>query len=364
MRTSVLLLTGVVALVAGCLGSATNDAVEPSQAADGPLPNFKPLEDTAAQDIPATLEAAPLWKQGEWWKVRLTDQFESKSYEATRVVVGQEDEFYLVGMPSDAFSDDLMVIHLPGFGQISKEDLSWDTHNKPFNPVQFPLTQGATWDFQFEGQTAMHAKVASIIGTVAQIEYTGGYSGAATYDAAMHEIVKLQMNGYASYEVLDHGYNYTGMVTVPHMFKLVFQEFRTGPILKGTAPATITDTVVVDSTFDRVSFGEIFAGLCSPVAGLCPVPQPNAAGYYEEKATGPGGKTFTLTILPTDPSVRVRTFAMDQPGGTWTFQHTVGGAAILGSEGIAYHTYDVMMPSGEIMASTGEHKHGGTTGAQ
>jgi len=160
MRVLAFLASLTILVSAGCVGSSGKQEtlVDPAAANNDILPGFKPLEN-ATLEKPPTLDEAPSWKQGEWWHVKLTDHFQNKVYEGTRVVVGQEGDYYLVGMPSDQFSDDMMVMHLPGYGQISKLDLSWDTHNKPFTPLRFPLQEGANWDALFEGSSLQHAKV-------------------------------------------------------------------------------------------------------------------------------------------------------------------------------------------------------------
>ncbi len=347
-------------LLAGCFGSPEGESPEPSASVDSDLPNFQPV--APEEEAPRTILEAPKWKQGEWWKIRMTDSgFTGSVYETTRVVVGQEGDHYLVGMPMDEFSDDFMVIHIPGFGQVTKEDLSFEVHDALFQPLRFPLVEGDSWVTAFEARAVTMTVKAIESETRAVIEMTTGTgtpqdNANLTYDALIGEVVENDMPNYATYEVVEHGFNYTGVVTVPHMHDLIFAHFRIGPAWNGQtgtdAVATITDSIDVDTTYDRVSFGLIFSHAAGAVA-------PNAGGYYHELATAPNSEEFELTVMPTDSPIQILTVGLDKPGGVWTFEHQVGGPGFIGAEGIAYHTYHVEMPSGRVLPSTGEHAHGG-----
>ena len=299
MRVRVLALV-VLALLAGCASAPASDVSTASVASNATAPehalDLKALP-TGVSDATPTLDAPPVWREGEWWKVRVTDAFDHKSYEGLRVVAGQEDKSYLVGMPRDEFSNPLMVIHMPGFGQVAKDDLAFEVHNCPFEPVKFPLKDGLTWQTKFECRDfSAQAKVTGPTTADIEMSNAGGEHMVLTYDAAIHEVKKIVFDNYATFEVLDHGYGYKGVVTVPHMFHLVFQQSRLGPLLgPGTTPTTPIDTVKVDPTYDRVSF-VIILGAAAPL--LQPGAPDQAAGYYDEKVTGPDGKTYEATMLP------------------------------------------------------------------
>ena len=363
MRFLPVLVTAAV-LLAGCANAPEPPPATTTPTSDGMLPDFKPVE--PEEEAPRTVLEAPKWKQGEWWKVRMVDSgFTGSTYETTRVVVGQEGDHYLVGMPMHEFNDNFMVLHIPGFGQVTKEDLSFEIHDSLFQPLKFPLVEGETWVTAFEGR-AVTMTVRSVESETRAVIEMQSNSGQATdnanltYDALMGEVVENDMPNYASYEVVEHGFNYTGIVTVPHMHDVIFQHFRIGPVWNGQTGAgavtTITDTVEVDTTYDRVSFGLIFLHASAAVGGPEP---PNAGGYYHELARAPTGEEFELTVMPTDSPVKILTVGLERPGGTWTFEHQVGGPGAMGAEGIAYHTYNVEMPSGRVLPSTGEHEHGG-----
>lgn len=299
-----------------------------------------------------TFGAPPALKLGEWWAIRVTDGFQGIAYETKRVVAGMEGSDYLIGMPQKEFSNEMMVLHIPGFGQVSRDDLSFEIHDERFEPLAFPLVAQGTWDTEFEGRPVT-ATVNSAGGNEAEIELVGP-NGAdhmvATYDLEMGEIRSLVIDNYATLEILDHGYNYTGVVTVPHMHDVVFQHGRIGPAATlGLQPAGPEDVVNVASTYDRVSFANIIVGLN----------ENNVGGVCRETATAPDGTVFETTMTPADPGyIRITFHLFDKPGGDWKFQHLAGGACVVLAEGIAYHVYEIDLPTGRILPSTGEHQHG------
>lgn len=309
-----------------------------------------------------TLNEPPVWRLGEWWRYRITDRFEGEVAEATRVVAGVEGDNYLVGMPADEFSSGFMVMHVPGFGQVARSDLSFEVHDCPFQFLRFPLHEDLTWEGEFECQDFTVVDVAVTSPTTADLTMWGNGNAnmTLTYDAAVGEVTRFDIAGYALIEIIDHGYDFEGIVTVPHQHDVIFIHARFGPVFGslGPDPKTPTDIVPVDSTYDRVSFillaGD-FLPLVAPGA-----PQPANMGYYDLKATAPDGETFQLTVTPatSQKGLVIEAYTHLFPGGDWRFDHVAGGAGITLAEGIAYHVYDVDLPAGRILPSTGEHPHG------
>jgi hypothetical protein len=341
-------------VLAGCVGDPTPTAAEPS--VDPRLPDFRPVQ--TEPETPRTLLEAPKYKQGEWWKIRMTDGFTGATYETTRVIVGVEGDYYLVGMPRESFNHDFMVLHIPGFGQVSREDLSFEIHDALFQPLRFPMFEGDSWVTAFEGRpvTMTVRTIESETRAIVQMVSNSGQStdnANLTYDAVVGEVVLNDQPNYASYEVVEHGFNYTGIVTVPHQHDLIFQHFRIGGPLVSGFPAVATsniDNIAVDTTYDRVSAAIIYF----------PIGPNTPAGYFSERVTSPQSDVFQMTVMPAESTaVRLLTFFSDRPGGQWTLEHVAGGLGGIGAEGIAYHIYDVDMPSGRVLASTGEHQHGG-----
>lgn len=342
---------GLASLVvaSGCLDFGGPAADVPLETA--PLgPDVPVLAAPPVLDEPRALDKAPAWKRGEWWLVRLTD-FTGETFEVKRVVAGVEGDNYLVGMPAKQWVNDFMVLHIPGFGEVAQEDLSYETHDVPYEPLRFPLAAGATWATAFEGRP-VKAEVKKADGKRAEIEIVGDNDhGLLTYDAEVGEIVRWQHDNYATYEVVAHGFDFEGLVTVPHGHDLVFQHARFAAALSSNQPKTPFDEVPVDPAYDRVSL-VVFAGTVAPDTN-----SPNA--YYRETATAPDGKVFQITVTAADgPGLRFLVGQHDRPGGVWKFEHVAAGPGIAVAEGIAYHVYDVDLPSGRILPSKGEHAHG------
>lgn len=327
VRVPLLALALAFATVAGCLGGSPATTTSASKAAATP-----------------TLAAPPAWRVGEWWDVKVTDAFDRETHEAKRVVAGMEGDRYLVGMPKDAFSNELMVLHLPGFGEVAKSTLGYSVHDAPFEPVRFPLVDGLRWETAFEG-IAFHAVASVGSPTLAEIDMTsaGGGHIHLTYDAAVGDVTRVVFDGYATLEVTGHGYGYAGVVTVPRMAHLAFAEARTGPVLSSTQqPASPLQTVQVDDAYDRISF-VLLAGSLLPLVE--PGAPDQAAGYYDDLATGPDGARYDLQVFPTDTGLKAAYHMVDKPGGAWAFRQVVGGPGIAVAEGIAYRVENVELPA-------------------
>lgn len=310
-----------------------------------------------------TLASPPKWKRGEWWAIEMRDEFVGATHTTTRVVAGAEANDYLVGMPTHDFSNAIMVFHIPGFGQVGKADHSFEIHDCMFKPLEFPLELDKKWNTQFECRN-VEATVVDIDGHRAFIEMVGN-SDIITivYDAELRAISHMRKEGYGSYEVVNHGYQFhldkpgmQGQVTVPHMHDVIFQHGRIGGAIwqGGDLPLPLSpqvpwDEVVVDTTYDRVSFAIILGNLVPGAAG----------GYYKETATAPDGTVFELEMMPDEgQAFKIQDFRHDNPGGVWRFDHLALGPGIAMAEGIAYHVYEIVLPEGTIMPSVGEHQHG------
>lgn len=340
-------------LVGGCLGAAPPSPSEPaaSPAPDAPSAGRPAVVEEApalaSARIPS-LAAPPQWQSGEWWRIRLTEHMSGQTFELTRVVAGVEGASYLVGMPHDGFVDAAMTLHLPGFGQVARDDLSYEIHDVAFAPLRFPLEADATWEASFEGST-LTATVREARGTSAVVELAGdGPHVLLTYDAAIGEVSHLVIDGYLEYEVLEHGYGHVGTVTVPHMHDVVFNTYRFAGVMLGREPAPPVETIRVDDTYERVSFA-LLAGSYIPDGATF------TTGVFRERVTAPDGSTYEIVTTPADaPGEHVAFFGHADPGGDWTFEHAPVGGGYVIAEGIAYHVYDVELPGGHVR---GEHAH-------
>jgi hypothetical protein len=315
-----------------------------------------------------TLATAPQLRLGEWWQIKLVDHFTFTEYNLMRVVAGTEHGNYLIGFPIDEFSNDALVLHTPGYGDILP-DLSYGAHDVPFVPVQFPIVPGATWRtaWEAEGNTMdmlveeAAAGKARIIGT----PVGGGYATTIEYDAEIGEVRKLVMQGYAEYEVIDHGYGYTGDVRVPHAHDLVFLNGRVAALhdaskpLGSPTPAAPTETITVGEGYDRISFAILMFDVPALLAKNAGAPSVAPAGAYAVRLTAPDGTLYEDSFTAADSGwIKGTFFGHEGPSGDWQLVAAAGGAGAAFVEGIGYHSIDIALPSGCVLASAAANHHG------
>jgi len=354
MRLPATLLVLSLAL-AGCFAGPQEDAMEPEPAAPNvtidearPEPTFGELTLTpAAGDFNATLDAPPKWVAGEWWRYHFTSPLTGVDVSFVKVVGAVDGTTYVVGMPHEAWYKEAVVYHTPCFGDVVAEHLGCRAHNIPFVPLQFPLTEGATWVTQFERPPDLTATVSVISPTEAEILFTdpnGNVQIRQDYDASIHE-VRIFEQATAVYEIVEHGYGFEGWITIPRGEQLIFEHGRLGAPLVGLngMPGTPTEEIEVSGGFNRMSF--ILA-----VGNALGVDQ---GGAYRETATAPDGTTYSAESIPGGPLV-IEFYEHKDPDGTWSLEHIAAGPGIAFIEGIAYHQYDIHLPSGDIRA---DHSH-------
>jgi hypothetical protein len=343
----------LVLLLSGCAGTEPAftefTPLAPTSAPPAPqLGQASGLESAPPPPGERTLAEAPRWRLGEWWTYRIRDQFTGNTFEVTRIVAGTMGQDYLVGFPVDAFSNDALVLHLPGVGDVAQADLSFEVHDARFHPLRFPLEAGDSWTTQFEGRNGTML-VESTSGGSAVLAGSGqGWGMNLTYDAEAGDLVRLSYPGYMDLELVAHGYGHQGDVRVPHAHDLVFFHGRVaGPLGLGLEPRTdqpITEEVVVPEGYDRLSFALIAGNV---LLGATPQGEPlPASGVYRERATSPDGTVYELVVLPSDPALRVTFHGSDAPAGTWQLEHAALGPGLAFIEGIGYHSIDVRLPEG------------------
>lgn len=356
-------------LLAGCASKApvadSSSATPSKQLDDGVDKVDVPV---LASDPPAagerSLDAAPKWRLGEHWEYKVVDGFTGTEYRTTRIVAGTDGGNYLVGFPIDNFGNDILVLHVPGFGDVSQANLGFEVHDVPFEPLRFPLREGETWETHFEGLN-MTMVVESISGNVATITGAGAFGMTITYDAEIGEMTVIDITNYARVELVKHGFRYDGVVRVPHAHDLVFQHGRLAALLSitggpGAGPQVPTETIEVEPGYDHLAFTLIAGSAVNLLAGSnLPMPITASGGYYDEKVTGPDNTVYQLTTLPHEQALKLAFFGSGDPTGTWTLEHTAIGPGIAMAEGIGYHSIDVELPSGCVVQSANAGHHGG-----
>ena len=304
----------------------------------------------AQPDLNATLDAAPKLIAGEWWRLRFANSLSgSEERDVVRVVAAVEPGGYIVGMPHEGWAKELISYHSPALGDVGL-DLSYPVHNEIFQPVKFPLTVGATWETTF-ALAPYVGKVESVEGTKASITLTPtgepqptdpvfalfGFSAVPitiVYDASMHEVVKFG-SSIGGYEVVEHGYDYAGWVTIPRGEHTAIDTFQLGPASQSEIPGA--RTIPVSGGYNRMTL----------LQGIFPL----GPGVYKTSSIAPDGTEFVAEAI-NEPVIKFSE-ARD-PDGAWTLENTIVGPAATYSMGIAYHQYDIRLPDG---ARRSDHSH-------
>ncbi|MEO5984192.1 MAG: hypothetical protein ABIP80_01730 [Ferruginibacter sp.] len=333
VRTAALIaLTLVGLLAAGCVGTAD------------PVPWIGELARMDGPTAQPTLAAPPQWRTGDWWQIEVTTPWEERVV-ATRVVAGALADQAIVGFPPSEWhqADALLTLHLPGFGEVGRANLSFAIHDKPFAPIRFPVVVGDTWETTFEG-FPLDATVEAVQGLTAQVRYRGAFPGNGTYDAEIGEMRSLAMDGYATMTVLEWGHGYDGAVVWPRGQDFLWPNFGKGRYIgvfnETRQPAAPIETAVVEDRFDRLSYNFAIGSTGWPAS---------APGYYRERLTAPDGTVHEYVVDPTDGVwFGFPTGGQNDPGGTWTLEHYALGIGIAGTEAIGYQAFEVDLGDGTV----------------
>jgi len=157
-----------------------------------------------------------------------------------------------------------------------------------------------------------------------------------TYDAREHEVVKFE-SSVGSWEVVAHGYGFTGWTTVPRGEHVAIDYGQFGPATPGGP--VLSRQVAVPNGFDRMT-------LLQAVVPLAP-------GAYEVRDVSPNGTEFaTRSVAGRD--LVIGFYEASAPGGTWTLQDVVAGAGATYTMGMVYHQYDIRLPDGAVRM---DHAH-------
>lgn len=360
----------------------------------------------------ASLDEPPQWTLGEWWEIEVTDLLiTGDSFTITRIAAGKEGVDLLVGMPLEEFSDQAMIFHIPGFGLVKSDSLGFEMHDYLFEPLKFPLEAGDSWDSTWEGPAPQRQITHSVADVdrdamTATITFQGTnnavQSAEYVYDAELGAIRDFFAPGYMEYHVVDHGFDYEGVVRVPYSHDMTIFHGRLGPVSPislsqgtvvsttgGCAPTIAVNGCLVDASaptetftipeegpngvkYDRASFALIIAELApllvgdtDPVIGAAPLGaawDATGQGHYQIDLQAPNGESYSLQKAATESGHKISSHFNNEPAGEWSLNVIGAGAAQVFVEGITYTTFDVSLPSGCIVVSEQIHDHGGECG--
>jgi hypothetical protein len=348
-------------LAAGCAGPSGEDSSAPNGAGvvideRRPETSFAAVSTGPASgpDLAATTAHPPLLVPGEWWRIRFHSALFDETPDFLRVVAAVEEDGYLIGMPHEGWAKETIAYHSPAFGDIGL-DLSYALHNARFEPLRFPLTTGATWTTTF-GTTEYVATVEHadehtaavrldpppsdpqptdvLLAALSPIEADGTIR--LVYDARQHEVVSFT-SMIGSWEVIEHGYGFTGWVTVPRGIHTAIDHGQFLPATPGEP--ILTRTLTIEGGFNRLT-------ILQGIFALGP-------GAYRVSAIAPDGTEFT-TESRGDRGLTMSFHEAADPDGPWTLEDVVGGPGGTYTMGMAYHQYDIRLPDG---AKRSDHSH-------
>jgi hypothetical protein len=357
MRPAACLLV-LVLLLAGCATTSGDGSDGPQIIVDESRPDTQFGQVTtgpaAGTDVNATTAAPPRLVEGEWWRIRFSSGFYDDVNEVVRVVANATADGYIFGMPHEGWFKEAIAYHAPAFGDVAL-NLSYATHNVVFEPVRFPLVAGDSWTTYFAA-SPMTATIESSDATTAVIRLDpppnddptapvmtlAGLAGSSTmrltYDATQHEVVKME-SFIGSWEVVEHGYDFQGWVTVPRGEHTAI-DYGTFWAMDQSQPVASRD-IEVKGGFNRLTMMHLIA--------------PVSPGQFRITSSPPGADPFVTEVTSTtDQALVVRFYEATDPDGTWTQEDSVIGAAATYSMGIAYHQYDIHLP--DQMRRT-DHSH-------
>jgi hypothetical protein len=144
------------------------------------------------------------------------------------------------------------------------------------------------------------------------------------------------VSGLGSFDVVAHGYEFRGWVTVPRGEQTVIDYGTFGPAAPGQP--LVTRVIDVDGGFNRLTMMHVVASI--------------APGAYRLTSQPPIGDPFVTEVMGQGFSVQF--YEAMNPDGPWTQEDVVAGAGVTYSMGIAYHQYDIQVPGG---ARRSDHAH-------
>lgn len=353
------MLLALAVLLAGCAETTPEPAEDDPELIldeDRPATSYGEVRTGPAvePDWNATTEAAPKLVPGEWWRIRYDTFLGDEDVEVVRVVAAVDEAGYIFGMPHEGWLKEAISFHAPAFGDVNF-DLSYNTHNQLFQPVRFPLTLGDSWETSMAAQP-YEAKVTQVDQYKATIEFTsinpnpspadpvlvalgvlpGDTTMTLTYDARQHEVVRME-SALGVWEVVEHGYDYEGWVTVPRGEDTAI-DYGTF-LLASDAHTPLERTLTVPPEFNRMTMMH-FVGTLN-----------DAPGYMQARDVTPDGDEHITEL--TGSGFQLSFYEVKDPGGTWTVQDTIVGAGFTYHMGIAYFQYDIHLPSGDRRADHG-----------
>lgn len=285
------------------------------------------------------LEAPPAWQVGDWWTYHVRHVGTAYEAEVTVVVADVRDGMALVGMAPGPDFHWALITHVPMLGAVDTGTLAWQVHDRVFEPVRFPLAEGAAWTTQWMRGGELSARVVSVSGDAAEIRVEGDWSMAARYDGAVGALSDLVIDGYAQVHLRDHGHGYRGEVVVPEDLSLAWYPVRfAGVFDRDLAPAPPVHEEMLAGDADEVTFALIagttdLPGPLSETGTAVPVVP---AGAFRVQVDAPDGASWVLDASGVGVGRPLVVEHHPAVPGTWTMTLLAAGQGEAAVEAFAY----------------------------
>ena len=281
-----------------------------------------PLASSTASREPG-LASAPEWRIGDWWLVEIQDARLLKPVTARLVVAAVDKGDVFVGVQEGDPYLELLTYHFPFFGRVAARDLSYEVHNQPFHPLQFPLEKGNTWTTQFNDME-LAAKVVAVSKQQARVEFRGIHDdllATITYDSVAGTITDWFLAGHGTLKVKEHGRDYSCIVEYAPRHELLFVHHAMGSTV---LPANVREptAIEVDRPFERAAVVLIAGGY---------------EGMFSSMVIPPDGERHSVSVLPHDMErwklALVESF---EPVGTWHVESIASNQGYALSEAMGF----------------------------
>lgn len=275
----------------------------------------------------------PVWNVGDWWTYEITSATTDVVGNVTVVVAEVRPDGYVLGIPDEAEANAALLFHMPAIGPVGR-DLSWDVHETNFEPAQWPLDDGHSWDTTWIA-TDVHL-TSRLNGTVWAINNTGFEQDASmkyelVYDPGVKwftSFVRTGLDGVVrqSLQLTDSGTGYNGTLRAPQYVEVAFLESRSTGIVSGGLPAAPNPTFSPPANTDTLLVACLVGG--------------GAGQYHAEVRLGDGVVCQLDETFPPG-STTTRTQILEVPGDaneTWEARLVAGGPGSATAEVLAWRT--------------------------
>jgi DNA-binding transcriptional ArsR family regulator len=265
---------------------------------------------------------APEWNVGDWWIVEVRDAPGLRPVTLRLVVSAIDKGDYFVGVEEGDSYLEVLTFHFPFIGRVASSDLSYEVHNQPFYPLQFPMTEGDTWQTRFN-DLFLTAKVWSVNGKQAEIQYLsqGLVVAKATYDADAKTITSWVLEGHGRLEVKQYGDEFSCVVEYPPRHELLFVDYAMGSTVLPVSPGE-PKSIVVERVFERAAIVLVAGG---------------AEGLFSSVVMPPDGRTHAVNVYPHDAERwRIDLVETNEPMGSWKVDSIAGNQGFALSEAIGF----------------------------